>query len=119
MSAKEDTTNRQVHVSRTGDVVHVDFTDSELTGDDYIADLRVKIEQVAIDSPRAKVVLNFVNIAHLSSAAIGELIRAHRRLKQTEGSLYISRPQPSVMDIFEITRLNHTLNFCNTDDADE
>lgn len=119
MSTKKDLTNRQVHVSRAGDVVRVDFTDSELTGDDYISDMRIKIEQVAIDTPRAKVVLNFANIAHLSSAAIGELIRAHRLLKQNEGSLHISRPQPSVMDIFEITRLNHTLNFCDTDPADE
>ena len=55
---------------------------------------------------RRKVLLNFGNVEFMSSAALGKLITLHRKLQAVQGKLVLCNIAKSIMEIFEITKLN-------------
>ena len=58
------------------------------------------------DVPGRRVILNFLGVHHLSSLALGELIRLHKRLAESGGELCLADIDPRVWEIFAITRLD-------------
>lgn len=106
----EPTLNHKVRVTRAGDLARIDFADGEIVGDGYADQLRVAVDQIVLQMPGGQVVLNLSDVDYLSSAILGEIVRAHRCIDDAGGRLHISKPRPSVMDIFEITRLSNMLN---------
>ena len=50
--------------------------------------------------------LNFENVEHLSSAALGMLITLHKRIMESRGQLKLSNINPQIYEVFKITRLN-------------
>ena len=58
------------------------------------------------DVPGRRVILNFLGVHHLSSLALGELIRLHKRLAESGGELCLADIDPRIWEIFAITRLD-------------
>ena len=58
------------------------------------------------DVPGQRVILNFLGVHHLSSLALGELIRLHKRLAESGGELCLADIDPRIWEIFAITRLD-------------
>jgi len=58
------------------------------------------------DIPGRRVILNFLGVHHLSSLALGELIRLHKRLAESGGELCLADIDPRIWEIFAITRLD-------------
>jgi anti-sigma B factor antagonist len=55
-------------------------------------------------------VLNFANVAYLTSTMLGKLIALHKRVRAVGGRLVLWDMQPDVFEIFEITRLHTIFN---------
>ena len=58
------------------------------------------------DVPGRRVVLNFLGLQHLTSLALGELIRVHKRLAESGGELCLADIDPRIHELFSITRLD-------------
>ena len=61
------------------------------------------------EADSAKFVLDFVNVGHMSSSALGMLITLHKRVHQRGGQLRLCNIRPSIYEVFVITRLNEIL----------
>jgi anti-anti-sigma factor len=53
-------------------------------------------------------------VEHLSSSLLGELIGIGRKLETVQGQLRIAAIQPTVNEIFHITRLHQSFNIQDT-----
>jgi len=58
------------------------------------------------DVPSRRVILNFLGLHHLTSLALGELIRLHKRLAESGGELCLADIDPRIYELFSITRLD-------------
>ena len=57
-----------------------------------------------------RMIINFANVAHMSSSALGMLITLHKRMCEKKGQLRLCNIQPSIYEVFVITRLNEIFN---------
>jgi anti-sigma B factor antagonist len=58
-----------------------------------------------MDAGKRHIVLNMAGVPYLDSAALGVLVDAVRRARDTGGALHLANVQPFVRRAFEITRL--------------
>jgi anti-sigma B factor antagonist len=63
------------------------------------------------------VLLNFVNVEHLSSAALGTLIAVSNHVKQKGGQLRLANIDPQILEVFVITKLNKLFQIHDTEAA--
>jgi anti-sigma B factor antagonist len=53
-----------------------------------------------------KLLLDFAAVDHLSSAALGMLINANNKIRESNGQLRLTNIKPQILEVFVITRLN-------------
>ena len=85
---------QRLTVSDHKDVKMVDFVDSKILDEANISEIGQSLIALAEAKDRPKILLDFANVDHLSSAALGMLINVNNRVKQ------------QIMEVFEITKLN-------------
>ncbi|MCY2986892.1 MAG: STAS domain-containing protein [Planctomycetota bacterium] len=61
-----------------------------------------------------RLLLNFKNVEHLSSAALGMLINVQKAVQQKDGKLILSDLRPRIYAVFQITTLNKMFNIYDT-----
>ena len=64
----------------------------------------------AIASGRVRLVLDFAGVAFIDSTGLSVLLNALRRVTRRDGSLSLVCTNPTVLRLFEITRLDSTFN---------
>jgi anti-sigma B factor antagonist len=97
---------QRLNVTDHKDVKVVDFVDSKILDEANIAEIGQHLIGIAEAADRPKLLLDFGNVDHLSSAALGMLINVNNRVKQQSGQLRLSNIRPQIMEVFEITKLN-------------
>jgi anti-sigma B factor antagonist len=65
-----------------------------------------QLQALAARDAVPKLVLDFSNVGHMSSSALGVLITLHKRVREKNGQLMLCNIQPAIFEIFVITRLN-------------
>ncbi|MDP7670304.1 MAG: STAS domain-containing protein, partial [Alphaproteobacteria bacterium] len=70
-----------------------------------------------VDQNRIQILLNFMNVEFLSSAALGKLITLDKKIKTAKGQLKLSNIRPEIYEVFAITRLNKLFDI-HDDEAD-
>jgi anti-sigma B factor antagonist len=98
--------SNRLNVTQLKDVKVVDFVDSKILDEANIAEIGQHLIGIAEAGDRPKLLLDFGNVDHLSSAALGMLINVNNRVKQQSGQLRLSNIRPAIMEVFEITKLN-------------
>jgi len=68
------------------------------------------------DIPGRRVVLNFLGLEQLTSMALGEIIRLHKRLAESGGELCLADIDPRIYEIFAITRLDRLFRIFDRED---
>ncbi|HSI33412.1 MAG: STAS domain-containing protein [Phycisphaerae bacterium] len=97
---------QRLTVSDHKDVKMVDFVDSKILDEANISEIGQSLIALAEAKDRPKILLDFANVDHLSSAALGMLINVNNRVKQQNGQLRLASIRPQIMEVFEITKLN-------------
>ena len=92
-------------VSESGDVSIVNFKSDRIMEADMIDELGGELIQLA-DTDTSKVLLDFSNIAFLSSAALSRLIVMHKHCLANAVSLKLSGMTSDIEKVFTVTRLN-------------
>ncbi len=93
-------------VSQQKDVRIVEFTNNRILDEANIAEIGQTLGILIDERPHPKLVLDFGAVDHLSSAALGMLINANNKIRETNGQLRLSNIKPQILEVFMITKLN-------------
>jgi anti-anti-sigma factor len=56
--------------------------------------------------------LDFTNVAHISSEGLGALVSLHKRVRIAGGRLTLFNLSPQIYEVFEVTHLHALLGIC-------
>jgi anti-anti-sigma factor len=93
--------HQQLDVRVVGGATVVRFRDEDLTGPGAL----VLAEQLLRLADRPRLRLDFSRVGHLSAAALGALLRLHRRVQAAGGLLTVENLGPLPYEVFAATRL--------------
>ena len=99
-------THRRIDVSKLGDVTIVRFLDKKILDEAGILELGAELIGLVEQDNRKSLLLNFVGVEFLSSAALGKLITLDRKVKSNKGRMKMSNIRPEILEVFQITKLN-------------
>ena len=97
---------RRLEVEDIGDVTVVNFTDRKILDEQNIQLIGEQLYSLVDEAGRKKILLNFINVEYLSSAALGKLITLNNKVKGASGKLILCNISPQIFEVFEITKLN-------------
>ncbi len=106
--------NAQLETSRKDDVVTVKFISKKILDEVNIMEIGNTLTSLVAESDNPKILLDFSNVAYMSSSALGVLITVHKRIREKKGRLALCGIQPTIYEIFAITRLNEIFNIYQT-----
>lgn len=95
-----------VSVVQDKDVRIVEFVHNKILDEANIADIGATLNSLIDERTQPKLLLDFANVEHLSSAALGMLINVNNRVKQKNGQLRLANIKPQIYEVFVITKLN-------------
>ncbi len=107
-------TTPPVSIVNLKDVRVVEFTNSKILDEANIADIGASLNSLIDERAQPKLLLDFSNVEHLSSAALGMLINVNNRVKKVNGQLRLANIQPQIYDVFVITKLNKLFRILTT-----
>ncbi len=98
--------NPPVSVTQQKDIRIVEFTNNKILDEGNIAEIGQTLNTLIDERGNPRVLLDFANVDHLSSAALGMLINVNNRIKQKNGMLRLTNIKPQIFEVFVITKLN-------------
>ena len=101
-------------IKRAGSVSVVEFADRKILEELSIQEIGEEVRRLAEAEPGAKLLLNFQNVDHLASAALGMLITLHKKVQERDGALKLSNINRQIFQVFRITRLNRVFDIHET-----
>jgi anti-sigma B factor antagonist len=101
-------------VTEHKDVRIVEFTHSKILDEANIKEIGDGLNALVDERPNPKLLLDFVTVDHLSSAALGMLINVNKRVKEQNGQLRLANIKPQIFEVFLITKLNKMFRITNT-----
>ena len=93
-------------MGRHGDATVVELTEQKILDEVTISQIAAQLNALAAESDRPKIVVDFTQVSHMSSSALGMLITLHKRVREKNGQLRFCNIQPTIYEVFVITRLN-------------
>jgi anti-sigma B factor antagonist len=96
----------QVALTHQKDIRIVEFTNNKILDEGNITEIGATLGSLIDESTQPKLLLDFSNVEHLSSAALGMLINANNRIRQKNGQLRLTNIKPQIFEVFVITKLN-------------
>lgn len=103
-----------LRIRRTDDISVVEFADRKILEELSIQEIGEELHHVVESEPGIKLLLNFKNVDHLSSAALGMLITLNKKVKEQRGDLKLSDINHQIFEVFKITRLNRVFEIHDT-----
>ncbi|MEM9883165.1 MAG: STAS domain-containing protein [Planctomycetota bacterium] len=100
------TRDSRLIVHEVDEVTQVGFVDRNILEESAIQQIGEEIAQLIDAAPNPKLLLDFDNVEHLSSAALGTLITVNTKVKQKGGQLRLSNIDKQIYEVFVITKLN-------------
>jgi anti-sigma B factor antagonist len=101
---------RRLEVEDIGEVTVVHFTDKKILDEQNIQVIGEQLFSLVDELGRRKLLLNFANVEYLSSAALGKFITLNKKVKTAGGTLILCTIDPTIYEVFEITKLNKLFN---------
>jgi anti-sigma B factor antagonist len=96
------------------DIHVVEFKDSRILDELNISEIGQTLGGIVESGDRPKMLLDFANVDHLSSAALGMLIDVNNRLRLRNGQLRLCNIHAPIMEVFVITKLNRLFRILGT-----
>ena len=103
-------------VSDSNGVKVVRFTARKILEELSISEIGEELSGLVGGMSGAKMLLSFENVEHLSSAALGMLIKLNKEVAEQGGTLKLSEIAPQIFEVFKITRLNKLFDIYDTDE---
>jgi len=110
-------TKANLKITKEGQVYVVEFEDRKILDELAITQIGEQLSELVASEPGIRLLLNFKNVEHLSSAALGMLITLEKQVKEERGRLKLSNIRPQIFEVFKITRLNRLFEIHDTAEA--
>ena len=104
----------QLKTTRSGNVAIVELADKKILDEATISHITEELFALVAQADAPRLVVDFENVTHMSSGALGMLITLHKRIREKDGQLRLCNIRPSIYEVFAITRLNEVFNICKT-----
>jgi anti-sigma B factor antagonist len=101
-------------VKNSDGVTVVEFADRKILDEPAISEIGDELYKLVAGTKGARLLLNFKNVEHLSSAALGVLIKLNKLVCEHHGRLKLSNITPPIFEVFKITRLNKIFEIHDT-----
>lgn len=101
-------------IKRTNGVALVEFADRKILEELSIQEIGEELTQLVESEPGVRLLLNFRNVDHLSSAALGMLITLKSKVQEQNGQLKLSEINRQIFEVFKITKLNRVFDIHDT-----
>jgi len=99
----------------SGEVSTVRFLDRKIIDAANIQELGDELFALVEKENRKNLLLNFVSVEFLSSAALNKLIILDKKVKAHSGKMRLCNLKPEIYEVFAITRLNQLFDIKNTE----
>lgn len=100
------TGSSRLRVKHEKDVTQVEFVDRNILDEANIQQIGEEISSLIDSATSPKLLINFANVDHLSSAALGTLITINNKMKARKGQLRLANIDPQIYEVFKITKLD-------------
>ena len=84
----------------------VEFTQSKVLDEANITDIGGRLNGLIDAEQKPRLLLDFANVEHLSSAALGMLINVNNRVREKNGQLRLCNIRRQILEVFSITKLD-------------
>ena len=102
MTAKES----RLVVNEQDGIVKIGFVDRNILEEASIQQIGDEISAIVEQQTNPRILINFENVEHLSSAALGTLITINNKVRQKGGQLRLANIDSKIYEVFVITKLN-------------
>ena len=93
-------------ISQQGAARIVEFSDSKLLDEVEISRIGEELAALVASEDKPQLVLDFSNVVHMSSSALGMLITLHKQVRQRGGRMALCSIRPEIYKVFSITKLS-------------
>ena len=100
------TAHRRLEVTEVGDVTVVRFVDRKILDELSITEIGDALCAMVDQHAPINLLLDFKQVHHLSSAALGMLITLNKKIGEKGGQLRLSDINPQIFEVFKITQLH-------------
>ena len=97
----------RLDVSKNGEIDVIVLLDRNILDEANIQIIGDEISSLIETNPNPRVLIDFKNVEHLSSAALGTLINVNNKIRQKDGILRLATIAPQLLEVFKITKLDH------------
>jgi len=104
--------NAKMKVAQVDGITVVVLADQKILDEVSIAKIGNDLGKLITPDGKPKIVVNFENVTNMSSSALGMLITLHKRVREAGGQLRLSNIQPTISEVFKITRLDEIFQIC-------
>ena len=104
----------RLRISKIDEVTQVEFIDRNILDEANIQAISDEISGLIDTTSTPQILINFANVDHLSSAALGALITINNKTNEKDGTLRLANIDPQIYEVFVITRLNKLFNIHET-----
>lgn len=106
-----------ITVRESNGVKLVEFSDRKILEELSITEIGDQLSKLVAGGDGVKLLVSFNNVEHLSSAALGMLIKLNKQVTDAKGFLKLSDICPQIYEVFKITRLNKMFEIHETADG--
>ncbi|MGQ0627753.1 MAG: STAS domain-containing protein [Phycisphaerales bacterium] len=110
------TSESRLKVKRDGGAIQIQFRDRNILDEANIQQIGDEIKQIIEAEPSPKLLIDFSDVDHLSSAALGTLITINNKIRLSQGQLRLSNIDPQIYQVFVITKLHRIFEIHETTD---
>ena len=93
-------------IEKVGSISRVSFLERNILEESSIQQIGEELSQLIDETENLRMLINFSNVEHLSSAALGTLITINNKVRNKGGQLRLSNIDPQIYEVFVITKLN-------------
>lgn len=101
---------------KQGGITKISFRDRNILEETSIAQIRDEMLRMLEGQTNPKILIDFSNVEHMSSAALGTLITINNRVREKSGQLRLANIDAQIYEVFVITKLNRVFQIFESTD---
>ena len=106
----------KIAIKNQGSISVLELLDEEILDESTISDISESLFSILEEQSTEHMILSFIRVKHLSSMALGMLIRLNKKVEEGGGLFKLCDIKPSLYEIFRITKLDKLLAIYDTCD---
>lgn len=107
-------TYQHLRVNDMTKAVVIEFAQRKILEELSIIEIGQELTRLANAFPGRILIVSFANVDHLSSGALGQIIKLREQVARQNGHLILADIRPQIYEVFKITKLNRLFDISET-----